>query len=115
VERRRAELRRSEHALVARAVEVRAEVRAGREKLLAAQERARHYRDTVLPLKERIVALVQQQYNFMLDGPFELLAARQAEIAAERDHIAALGDYWIARVELEAAVGTKLEYERGDH
>ena len=115
VERRRGELRRSEHALVARAVEVRAEVRAGREKLLAAQERARHYRDTVLPLKERIVALVQQQYNFMLDGPFELLAARQAEIAAERDHIAALGDYWIARVELEAAVGTKLEYERGDH
>ena len=115
VARRRAELRRSEHALVARAVEVRAEVRAVRERLLVARDRARHYRDAVLPLKERIVALVQQQYNFMLDGPFELLAARQAEIAAERDYITALGDYWIARVELEAAVGTRLEYDRGDH
>ena len=55
--------------------------------------------------------MVEMKWRFMP----ELLAARQAEIAAERDYITALGDYWIARVELEAAVGTRLEYDRGDH
>ena len=79
---------------------------------MAARARAVHYRDVVLPLKQRIVALVQE-YNFMLSGPFELLASRQAEIAAQRDHIDALGDYWMARVELEAAVGAPLETVKG--
>ena len=115
VRRRRADYLRAQQALAVQAVEIRAEVRAARERLLAARERVAHYRDVLLPLKQRIVRLVQREYNFMLSSPFDLLDARRAEIAAQREHISALGDYWIARVQLQAAIGEKLASTTGEN
>jgi cobalt-zinc-cadmium efflux system outer membrane protein len=40
--------------------------------------------------------------------PFQLLQAKQEEVKAGADSIEALRDYWIARAELEKAVGGPL-------
>jgi cobalt-zinc-cadmium efflux system outer membrane protein len=45
----------------------------------------------------------------MLLGVFQLLAAKQAEVAAYREYIEAVRDYWVARSELERAVGAPLQ------
>ena len=44
----------------------------------------------------------------MLMGAYELLLAKQSEIGAYRDDIDAVRDYWIARSDLERAVGGRL-------
>jgi cobalt-zinc-cadmium efflux system outer membrane protein len=44
----------------------------------------------------------------MLLGVYQLLQARQSELEAYRDFIEALRDYWIARSDLERAIGARL-------
>ena len=44
----------------------------------------------------------------MLVGIFQLLQAKQGEIEAGRAYVEALRDYWMARAELEKAVGGRL-------
>ena len=62
----------------------------------------------VVPLRERVVALSQQQYNSMLIGIYQVLIAKQNEIAAYRELIEAARDYWIARADLERAVAGRI-------
>ena len=45
----------------------------------------------------------------MLLGVFQLLEAKRGEIDAGRMYVEALRDYWIARAELERAIGGRLE------
>ena len=101
-------LRQSEARLEARAVDARSEVRAARDSMVGARRIAERYRTVVVPLRERIVALAQQRYDAMLMGAYELLLAKQSEIGAYRDDIDAVRDYWIARSDLERAVGGRL-------
>ena len=108
VARREAELRRSEEQLTALAVQIRAAVRTARNRLLFARDLVQHYQEVIIPLRERIVALSQERYNFMLSGAFELLTARKGEIAAYRAYVEAVQDYWIARTELERVMGGRL-------
>jgi cobalt-zinc-cadmium efflux system outer membrane protein len=63
-------------------------------------------------LRQRIVTLSQQHYNFMLIGTFELLAAKRDEIESYRGHVDAVAEYWRLRSELERAVGGPLEVSR---
>jgi len=67
-----------------------------------------------VPLRERIVALSQQQYDFMQIGTFELLLAKQAEVLAYRDYLATVHDYWLAFASLERAVGARLLVASGE-
>lgn len=90
------------------AVAIRAEVRASRARLLAAREIAVHLRDTLVPLRERIVRLTQEQYNFMLVGAFQLLDAKQNQLATYRDYAESVRDYWLAHNELRRAIGGSL-------
>lgn len=103
-----AELRRAEQRLRALAVEIRSEVRMARDRLLSAQDLARHYQNVMIPLRERVVDLTQRYYNFMLVGAFDLLLVRQQEITTYRDYIAAVRDFWQAHAALERAVGGRL-------
>lgn len=103
-----ARLRQSQQELAALAVRVRGEVRSARDRLLRQRNLAEHYRDVVLPLKEEIVELTLREYNFMLASPFDLLAARRSELEAREGHAEALAGYWMARAELERAVGREL-------
>jgi cobalt-zinc-cadmium efflux system outer membrane protein len=83
-------------------------VRQERNRLLAARMTVEFYARALVPLRERIVALSQQQYNAMLLGVYQLLQAKQNEINAYREYIEAVRDYWVARADLERAVGTRL-------
>ena len=50
----------------------------------------------------------QLQYNAMQITPFQLLQAKQEEVKTGADSIEALRDYWVARAELQKAVGGSL-------
>lgn len=95
--------------MAALAVDIRSEVRELRDQLLMTRDLATHYRQVIIPLREQIVALTEEQYNYMLIGAFELLLAKQSEYDAYRDYIESVRDYWITRVSLTRAVGGSLE------
>lgn len=85
--------------------EILADARALRETLVAARERAMHLRDTVLPLRHLVLVESQKHFNAMDLSIFTLLMAKQGEIDAGVASVEAVKDYWIARAELERAVG----------
>lgn len=90
------------------AIEVRSEVRRLRDRLFATRYEAEQYRAVVLPLRERIVSLTQEQYNFMLVDTFDLLASKRESIAAYREYLESVKRYWETRILLEEAVGGRL-------
>ena len=94
--------------LEAKTVDVHADVRAARAQVAANRELALSIRDTVLPQRQQALQLTLQQYNSMLKGAYDLLTAKANEAAAERAYLEAWRDYWIARADLERAVGGKL-------
>lgn len=114
IARLEAELRESQNRLAALAIGIRSEVRSIRQRMLIHRDVAKHFRDVVVPLRERIVSLSQEQYNFMLIGAFELISARQREREVYRQFISAVRDYWIARSQLEAAIGRSMSVENED-
>ncbi len=100
-----AELRRAEDQRDALAARIGSEVRTARAALAAARAVADGYRRTVLPLRVRILRETLLNYNAMQRSTYELLAAKSAELTAEREEIEARRDYWLARVQLERAAG----------
>jgi cobalt-zinc-cadmium efflux system outer membrane protein len=109
IARLEAELRQRQGRLAALSIDARSEVREARGHVLATRGIAVHYRAVVIPLRERIVALSQQNYDAMLLGVYQLLMAKQSEVNAYREYIEAVRDYWIARAELSRATGGRLE------
>lgn len=90
------------------AVNARSEARAGYLGYRASYDVARHYRDHVIPLRKQISDETLLRYNGMLASPFELLADAREQAAAVHATIEALKDFWLAQVDLEAAIGTRL-------
>ncbi len=109
IRRLETQYRQSERRLQGLSVDARSEVRAARLTLLSRRWAVEHFRNVLLPIRERAVMYSQQRYNAMLLGVFQLIQARQAEINAYRQYIEAVRDYWIARVDLERAAGGSLE------
>ncbi|MDP2111217.1 MAG: TolC family protein [Thiobacillus sp.] len=68
---------------------------------------ARHLRDEVVPLKQRISEENLLRYNGMLIGVFELLADARSQIVSVNAAIEAQRDFWLADADLAMAlVGT---------
>lgn len=68
---------------------------------------ARHLRDEVVPLKQRISEENMLRYNGMLIGVFELLADARSQVASVNAAIEAQRDFWLADADLQMAlVGT---------
>jgi cobalt-zinc-cadmium efflux system outer membrane protein len=103
-----ARARQAESRLRTRSIEARSEVREAWARVAFARSVATRYQTSVIPLRERIVALSQKHYDAMLLGVYQLLLAKQAEVNAYREYIEAVRDYWIARSELEHALGGRL-------
>ena len=78
------------------------------DEVAAAKARAAHYRQSLIPLREAIVARTQEQVNYMLESQFQLLQVKQQEYDAYQGYLDAVRDYWLARVELRREVGTAL-------
>jgi cobalt-zinc-cadmium efflux system outer membrane protein len=85
--------RKASHELVATAVELRAGARAARIAVLATYAEARHLRDVVLPLRQRIVDQTVLHYNAMDADPFTLIMSRRALVEAGRRYVDALRRY----------------------
>lgn len=108
IARATARLRQSQQRYVALAVQIRSEVRAALNRMLAARQLAEQYQKVMLPLREQIVEEAQLHYNAMQIGPFQLLAAKQAELESGARYIETLANYWLARADLEQAVGGQI-------
>ncbi len=108
VARLEAQLLQAQRRREALAVEARSRVREARDLMLAARDLATFYHQHVIPQRERIVDLTLRQYNMMLKGAYDLLAAKENAVGDERAYLEAWRDYWIARAELERAVGGQL-------
>ncbi|MGI8964583.1 MAG: TolC family protein [Limisphaerales bacterium] len=106
-----AQYRQAQRSFEALAVNVRSEVREARDALIAARDVAEYYEKVLLPQRQRVLRETLLQYNAMQKGNYELLAAKEREQIAERGYVEALRNYWIARAELEKAVGGKLSGE----
>jgi len=77
-------------------------------RMRAARRLSALYRSQALPLREAVLASTQQEVNYMLKSPFDLILARQQEFEAYGGYVDAVRDYWTARAELARAVGTRL-------
>lgn len=100
--------RQAKNELEALAVDVRAEVRSAAIRVLTARAVTEEYRNRLIPIRENLVLFSQQQYDAMLLGVYQLLQAKQAEYDSYRETVEAQRDYWIARSDLERAVGSRL-------
>lgn len=107
-----AQLRQAERRLEAQAIDIRSEVREARDRLVSKRDLAAYYHDELIPERTRVLNLTLEHYNAMLKGAYDLLLAKQNELAAERSYIEALRDYWVARADLERAVGGSLTTAR---
>jgi cobalt-zinc-cadmium efflux system outer membrane protein len=81
----RSEQRRAERRFHALSVQLRAAVRAARNRMIAARQRAVYYRRVLMPLRQRIVAQTQLEYNAMLLGVFQLLQATTGDRQRQAD------------------------------
>jgi cobalt-zinc-cadmium efflux system outer membrane protein len=102
------QLRAARAREAALAVGIRSEVREACGRALATRAIVKRYAEVIVPLRERVLALAQQQYDAMLLGVFPLIVAKQSETNAYREFIEALRDYWIARAALERAAAGPL-------
>lgn len=108
IARLKAEYERAQRQLEGLAINTRSEVREARDAMLAAREVKERYETVLLPQRVRILEETTLHYNMMLKGVYDLLLAKQAEVLAERGYVDAWRDYWIARTELERALGGRL-------
>lgn len=88
--------------------QLRHRVRALHASLMLTREAFTVHRDTLLPALAAVVEHRQERVNFMLDGVFDLLADKQAELTARREQVATLGEYWQVRTALSQTVGSGL-------
>jgi len=108
LERLGAEVRRLQDRVDGLRSAITSEVRAARAALEAARSVADYYNQTILPQRQLILKETLLNYNAMQKSSYELLLAKEEQLMAEREGIEALRDYWVARVELERAVGGNL-------
>jgi cobalt-zinc-cadmium efflux system outer membrane protein len=108
VARARAELRQARELRYALAVRIRAVTRITRDRLVAYRERALHYRDVLLPVRDRVVQETQLQYNAMQVGPLDLLRAKEQQIETAVRYIEALRAYWMAHADLTLLLAGRL-------
>jgi outer membrane protein, heavy metal efflux system len=100
-----AQHRQAQRLLEALAVNARSQVREARDRLLADRELALFFARVLVPQRTKILELTLQHYNAMFKGAYDLLLAKQSEVRTQKAYIEAWRDYWIARAELERAVG----------
>ena len=90
--------------LIEKAVLIRSEARLAYISYRGNYDIARHYRDQVAPLRKIIAEEDLLRYNGMLLDPFQLLADARANIMSNIAGVEALRDFWLARVDLQAAL-----------
>ncbi|HEV7322784.1 MAG TPA: TolC family protein [Ensifer sp.] len=103
---RKAELAhmRSANLLAEKAVNIRSEARSAYEAYRSRYEIARHYRNSVVPLRTKIEEEATLSYNGMITSTFELLADVQAKVNSTVLSVNAKRDFWLADADLVTAI-----------
>ena len=84
--------------------DARSELREAHAAHVAAHALARHHRDELLPLRQRMADETLLRYNGMLVSVFELLADARTQIAGVTAAVEALRDHWLADTQLQLAM-----------
>ncbi|MDI1481246.1 TolC family protein [Polyangium sp. y55x31] len=86
---------------LATATSLRATVRTAQNRVESAGRRARHYREVVLPAREKALAETLLQYNAMQVSVFQVLDSQRQVTQAGLTYVETLLDYWNARAALD--------------
>jgi outer membrane protein TolC len=87
-----------------KAVNVRSEARSAYDTYRSTYDIARHYRNSVVPLRAKIEAESVLTYNGMITNTFELLADTRAKISSIMLSLNAKRNFWLADVNLGTAI-----------
>jgi outer membrane protein TolC len=90
--------------LIDRAVNVRADARQAYQTYRGSYDIARYYDNEILPLRNIISEQTLLNYNGMLSDLFDLLADARSRVSANIKAIEAKRDFWLASVDLQAAI-----------
>jgi outer membrane protein TolC len=80
---------------------VRAAARAAYARAESARRRALHFRDVLLPERQRALKETLRYYNGMQIGVFQLLQVQRDTLDAGVDYVATQLEYWRARAALD--------------
>ena len=103
-----AQRRQAQRRLDAAGLDVRSEVRLAKARLELSRHAAERYLSALLPQRRTVLEQSELEYNAMQIGLYELLAAKKSEVEAFRGYLETVKDYWVARAELERALGDRL-------
>jgi outer membrane protein TolC len=103
---RKAELAymRDANLLAEKAINIRSEARSAYKGYRSSYDIARHYKNSVLPLRTKIEEESLLTYNGMITNTFELLADTRAKIGTLLQSVNAKRDFWLADANLNAAI-----------
>lgn len=104
----RAELRQAQDHLAALEIQVLSEVREAHKLLMNNLGIINDYRAYIIPLQSEILASSEELYNVMGMGVDRLLENKRQQFQAYSNYIMSLRNYWMARVQLDRALGGKL-------
>ncbi|KXF75024.1 copper resistance protein [Paramesorhizobium deserti] len=90
--------------LAEKAVNIRSEARSAYQAYRASYDIARHYRNSVVPLRTAIEEQSLLTYNAMISNTFELLADSREKINANLLAVNAKRDFWLAAANLAPAI-----------
>lgn len=102
------QLNQSKQNLKALEIQTSCAVRIAQQKMISARTIAESYASQILPLRKKILQSGQRMYNVMTYGIYNLLDNKKQELESKMHYEMALRDYWIARAELERAIGCKV-------
>lgn len=95
---------RAANLLAEKAVNIRSEARSAYQAYRSNYDIARHYRNSVVPLRTRIEEESLLTYNGMLTNTFELLADSREKVNSNLLAINAKRDFWLAEAGLAPAI-----------
>jgi len=90
---------------LAAAARVRASFRMAQTRIESTRRRARHFREQVIPAREKALEQTLLQYNAMQADVFQLLQAQRAVTEAASAYLDTVLEHWRARAALEGLLG----------
>lgn len=106
----KASIETAKHQLDAMEQEALLQVRLAYQSLMTSREVVEAYKEAI-PIHQQMIKETLYEYNFMLTDVFHLLESKQAELETKKEYAEALKNYWASRIELENAVGAKLDFD----
>lgn len=100
-----AQLRQAHDQLANLEVRVLSEVREAHKLLMIYEKIINDYQTRLLPMQGKIVDSSEELYNVMGLGVDKLLENKRQEVVASQNYTKSLKKYWVARVELDRALG----------